>query len=143
MKKLAFILTAAFMLGFLMVSCEDDDQVEKKGPYELIQGKWDMQIYTMRGDPMPTDSSYWEFLYSESENPPYEGSDYLEYFGDTSGTFHYRFSENEDTIIMQDSMQIGGYFHGDWIILKFEEDTLAVTRKYPDTEWADTIEFKR
>ena len=60
--------------------------------------------------------------------------------GDTSGTFHYRFSENLDTLIMQDSMETGGYFHGDWIILEFEEDTLAISRRYPDTKWADTID---
>ncbi len=143
MKKFVLILAAAFIFGGFLISCEDDDQVEKKSPYELIKGQWFMKTYKMRGDPMPCDSSFWEFSYSESEEPPYEGIDYFSLYGDTTGTFEYEISENTDTLFVQDTMQIGGYFDGNWIILNFEEDTMAISRRYPETEWADTIEFNR
>ena len=146
MKKLAFILTAVIIFVSILVSYENDDQVEKKSPYEQIEGKWDIQSYKQSGDPiMDLDGSYWNFKYSDSEEPPYVATDSVTFYGaEMKGEFTYEFSENEDSLFIRDSTQTMEYFHGDWAILNFEEDTLALSRtRYPDRAWADTVELNR
>ena len=146
MKKYAFFLVAVFLVGFIMVACEDDDQVKKKSPYEQIEGKWYIQSYKMSGDPITElDGSYWKFEYSESEEPPYAAFDSVTFYDmEMKGEFTYKFSENRDSLFIRDSTQTMEFFHGDWAILNFEEDTLALSRvRYPDRSWGDTIQLNR
>ena len=146
MKKIVFLLAALLLVGFLTVSCEDDDQVEKKSPYEQIQGKWDIQSYKINGDPITDlEGSYWSFQYSDSEEPPYLVRDSVTFYGaEMKGEFTYEFSENEDSLFIRDSTQTMEYFHGNWAVLNFKEDTFALSRnRDPETSWADTVELNR
>jgi len=143
MKKNLMLLLALFVMAFVYTSCEEEENQKVNDPYMRIEGKWNLEKYSQRGDPMiELEGSYWEFFYNDSSDAPYQGIDSLTSYYGSSGTFEYRIAEAEDTLHVIDSNQAGGYFHGQWLIQKFDENALELTRSYDD-EWGDTLNFSR
>lgn len=143
MKKNLMLLLALFVMAFFYTSCEEEEDQKVNDPYMRIEGKWNMEKYSQRGDPMiELEGSFWKFFYNDSTEAPYPGIDSLTSYYGSSGTFEYRISEAEDTLYVTDSSQYGGYFHGKWIITQFEENALELIREYED-EWGDTLRFNR
>ncbi|MBS3807651.1 MAG: hypothetical protein KGY60_09125 [Bacteroidales bacterium] len=141
MKNKVLLALAIFGAALFFTACEEEENNKINDPYQRIEGKWNMDQFSMRGDPMPVEGSYWEFMYTDSENPPYQGIDSLSLY-ESAGTFEYEFSEGEDTLFVTDTLQYGGYFDGKWVIQNFEESSLEMVREYDD-EWADTLKFSR
>ena len=143
MKKNMMLLLALFVMAFVYTSCEEEENQKVNDPYMRIEGKWNLEKYSQRGDPMiELEGSYWEFFYNDSSEAPYQGIDSLTSYYGSSGTFEYQITEAEDTLHVIDSNQAGGYFNGQWVILKFDENALELIRKYDD-EWGDTLNFSR
>jgi len=141
MKNKVLLALAIFGAALFFTNCEEEEDNEINDPYQRIEGKWNMNQFSMRGDPMPVEGSYWEFMYTDSQNPPYQGIDSLALY-ESAGTFEYEFSQDEDTLFITDTLQYGGYFNGKWVIQTFEESSLEMVREYDD-EWGDTLKFSR
>jgi hypothetical protein len=143
MKNKILLMPAILIMALFIGACEEDDNgAEINDPYQRIEGKWNMDAYSMRGDPMPVDGSYWKFNYSDSEEPPYHGVDSLNIY-ESAGLFDYEFSEDEDTLFITDTMQAGGWYDGKWLMMEFEEESLELVREYEDIQYADTLKFSR
>jgi len=142
MKKNVWLLLAFFVLAIFYTSCEEEENQKINDPYLRIEGKWNMDAYTQRGDPMlQLDGSFWKFTYNDTTEAPHQGIDSLVPYG-SSGSFDYEFSKGEDTLFVTDTLQYGGYFNGDWVIMKFEDKALKLVREYDD-QWGDTLKFSR
>jgi hypothetical protein len=143
MKKNLMLLLALFVMAFFYTSCEEEEDQKVNDPYMRIEGKWNMEKYAQRGDPMiELEGSFWEFFYNDTTEAPYQGVDSLTSYYGSSGTFEYQIAETEDTLYVTDSNQAGGYFHGKWVITQFDENALELIREYDD-EWGDTLRFSR
>ena len=144
MKKYAMFIMAVFAAAIFFASCEEEENQTINDPYQRIEGKWDLEKYVQRGDPMiELDGSIWKFKLNDSTEAPFTGIDSLTSYYESSGMFEYAFSENEDTLKVFDQNQNGGYHNGNWLIQEFKDKALLLTREYDDTEYGDTLQFSR
>lgn len=143
MKKYAMLFMAVFAAAIFFTSCEEEENQTINDPYQRIEGKWNMEKYVQRGDPMmELDGSYWNLMYNDTTEAPYMGVDSLTTWG-SSGTFEYEFSADEDTLVVIDQNQNGGYYHGNWLIQEFTDKALLLTREYDEIQYGDTLQFSR
>ncbi len=82
----------------------------------------------MLGMDIPGDGSTLSF--ENCDEPPCNGQDY-EATDKTTGTFTYKFIEEDSKIVIVDVDENGGNYNTTWSVLDFESDLLRITGEFP------------
>ncbi len=103
----------------IILSCN-----KKFDRYDRIEGTWDIDYMNLLGTDIGGDGSSLSF--TNCNNPPCEGSDYLA-SDKTTGNFTYLFIDDNKTLSIEDtSSNLGGNYNGDWEIITFKKSKLKI-----------------
>lgn len=127
MKRFLVIIT--MLASTVFTACTDEEVDPSVSEYEQIEGTWVIESQSLLGADVPGDGSSLTFNFCGIDTPC-DGVDYSA-AEETSGTFNFRFSEDNTKIIFEDNdSEAGGYYNGEWTI-----DEFTATRM---TIWVDT-----
>ena len=124
-KNIILFATVSIMFNACDLATED------AGPanvYEKISGTWNISSMNMLGMDIPGDGSTLSF--DNCDEPPCTGRDY-EATDETTGTFTYKFVEEDSKILIVDEDEKGGNYNATWSILDFDKDYLKITGEFP------------